>query len=245
MIKDVEIRTPDGTADAYLAHPDGRHPGVLLLPDAFGLRPQIASMTERLSEAGYTVLAPNLFYRAGRAPLWDMPDLQVPEVRQAFFARLEPVRKQLTPDGVLADLGSYLDFLQENPATAPGPVAIVGYCMGGRYALRAAGVFGERVAAVAAFHAGQLVGDNPDAPIHVVDGIRGEVLLAYADNDASASPEHVETFDNALAAASVRYSSAVYPGAPHGYTMADTAMHHPEGEQRHWRELFALLNRVF
>ena len=71
----VEVTTPDGAADAYLARPDGRaHPGVLFIMDAFGLRPAIEEMADRIAADGYVVLAPNVFYRAGRSPVLPLPD---------------------------------------------------------------------------------------------------------------------------------------------------------------------------
>lgn len=244
MLENVDVRTADGVADATLARPDdGRHPGVLLVPDAFGLRPRIVEMAERIAEQGYVVLAPNIFYRSGRAPLFELPDLSVPENRASFFAELEPVRTQLTPQRGLADIDSYLAFLAAHAHAEPGPVGVTGYCMGGRLALRAAGAFGERIAAIGAFHASRLT-DGEDAPIHTVGGIRAEVLLAYADDDPGAQPAQIAALDEALAVAQVRATSVVYPGAPHGYTMSDTAMYQAEGEQRHWRDLFDLFART-
>src|SRR5947209_12623859 len=109
----VDIRTPDGVADAYLTRPDEgeRHPGVLFLMDAFGLRPRIEEMADRIAEHGYVVLAPNLFYRAGRAPLFELPDLTDADTRAAFFAELRPLMEALTPETVNADGGAYLDAL--------------------------------------------------------------------------------------------------------------------------------------
>ena len=76
----VDVPTPDGVADCYLTRPDdGAHPGVLLMIDAIGLRPRIEEMADRIAAQGYVVLAPNVFYRAGRAPLWDPPNLSDPE----------------------------------------------------------------------------------------------------------------------------------------------------------------------
>src|ERR1700757_5543154 len=65
-----DISTPDGKADAYLSHPDDglAHPGVLLFSDAVGLRPLVREMADRLASNGYTVLAPNVFYRLRRGP---------------------------------------------------------------------------------------------------------------------------------------------------------------------------------
>src|ERR1700685_776525 len=98
--KIIDVETPDGVADAYLSLPDDgeRHPGVLFVMDAFGLRPQIEQMADRIADRGYAVLAPNVFYRAGRAPLFPMPDLSDPAQRAPFMERIMPLRAALTPE---------------------------------------------------------------------------------------------------------------------------------------------------
>src|SRR6202161_2282582 len=66
---DVNVMTPDGTADCYFVHPaSGTAPGVLVWPDIFGLRPAFRQMGKRLAESGYSVLVVNPFYRAKKAP---------------------------------------------------------------------------------------------------------------------------------------------------------------------------------
>src|SRR5580765_5188872 len=60
---EVEIKTPDGTCDAAFFHPkSGSYPGVLIWPDAFGLRPAMRDIARRLAADGYSVLVPNPFY---------------------------------------------------------------------------------------------------------------------------------------------------------------------------------------
>ena len=95
----IDVQTPDGVADCYLTKPagDARHPGVLLIMDAFGLRPRIEEMADRIAAQGYVVLAPNVFYRAGHAPLWEMPDVHDPDSRARFFRTLGPLMGALTP----------------------------------------------------------------------------------------------------------------------------------------------------
>jgi dienelactone hydrolase len=56
-------------------------------------------------------------------------------------------------------------------------------------------------------------------------------------------PEQIAELERALAAAGVRYRSEVYPGAAHGYTMADTPAYNEAAAERHYTELFALLKR--
>ncbi len=238
----VEISTADGVADAYLARPDDApRSGVLFIMDAFGLRPRIEEMVARIAERGYVVLAPNVFYRAGRAPVMPMPDLSDPDNRGKFFQSLRPLIEQLTPENVARDGEAYLGYLAE---LAPGPVAITGYCMGARMGWRIAAAYPDRVIALAGFHAGGLATDAPDSPHLSAGEITAEVYLGHADNDPSMSPEAIETLEQALTDAGVEYRSEVYEGAAHGYTMSDTAAHSEAHAERHFDELFALLERT-
>ena len=140
----IDITTHDGVADAYLARPDDEaHPGVLFVMDAYGLRPQIERMADRIAAQGYVVLAPNVFYRAGRAPVISLDGLDDPEQRGQVFDRVTPLLRELTPERIVSDGGAYLDRLEQ---LAPGPVAITGYCMGGRVGWRIAAAYPDRVA---------------------------------------------------------------------------------------------------
>jgi carboxymethylenebutenolidase len=242
-VENVDITTPDGVADAYLARPDDQpHPGVLFIMDAFGLRPTIGEMIERIAADGYVVLAPNVFYRAGRAPVLPMPDLSDPEQRAGFFQSLRPLIDQLTPERIGSDAGAYLDYLAE--AASPGPVAVTGYCMGARVGWQIAVDFPDRVAALAGFHAGGLVTDAPDSPHQSAGDISAELYFGFADEDPSMTAEQIEALEQALDDAGVRYLSEVYEGAQHGYTMADTAAYHEPSRERHFRELHSLLDRT-
>lgn len=243
----VDVPTSDGTADAYLVRPDGDgpFPAVLVFMDAFGLRPRLAEMAERIASRGYLVLVPNLFYRAGRAPLTDLSGLADPEQRGAIFGQLMPFIRALTPEVIRRDAGAYLDFLAARHDVASGPVAITGYCMGGMNALRAIEAYPDRIAALASFHAGRVVTDAPDSPHLGVGSVTGELYFAHADRDQSMTADQIATLEKALAAAGVTYRSEVYPGAHHGFTMADTAMYDEQATERHWAALFDLLDRTF
>jgi carboxymethylenebutenolidase len=242
-VENVDITTPDGVADAYLARPDDQpHPGVLFIMDAFGLRPTIAEMIERIAADGYVVLAPNVFYRGGRSPVLPMPDLSDPDERDGFFAKLRPLIDQVTPERIRSDATAYLDFLAESAGS--GRVAITGYCMGARVGWRIATAMPDRVAALAGFHAGGLVTDDPDSPHRSASDISAELYFGFADQDRSMTAEQIATFERALEEAGARYRSEVYEGAQHGYTMADTAAYHEPSRERHFRELRSLLDRA-
>lgn len=128
---DVDIPTPDGSADAYLVHPDdgARHPAVLLYMDAFGLRPHLRAMADRLASAGYTVLVPNVFHRYGRAPVVELPEFINPAERPEIIQSLRPAAQTLTPEAAMRDAGAHLDWLAASPLTSDGLAGVVGYCM--------------------------------------------------------------------------------------------------------------------
>jgi carboxymethylenebutenolidase len=239
----IDIETPDGVADAYLTCPedgDG-HPGVLFLMDAYGLRPRIEEMADRIAGRGYVVLAPNVFYRAGRSPVIPFPDLSDDSARGEFFKHVRPLMEELTPERIAADGAAYLDELAKH---ADGPVAITGYCMGVRLGVRIAAAHPGRVAALAGFHGGGLVTDDTYSPHKSVGSLRGEVYLGHADNDGSNSPEQIAALDSALDEAGVTHTTELYEGAAHGYTMSDTPAYNEQAAERHFAELFALLGRT-
>src|SRR5262245_9356509 len=67
--QEVNIKTPDGTADAYFVHPStGTAPGVLVWPDIFGLRPAFRQMAKRLAETGYSVVVVNAIHCVQNSP---------------------------------------------------------------------------------------------------------------------------------------------------------------------------------
>ncbi|WP_260636942.1 dienelactone hydrolase family protein [Streptomyces angustmyceticus] len=241
----LDIPTPDGVADAYLAHPDdgAPHPGVLLYMDAFGLRPSLEEMAKRLAGHGYTVLVPNVFYRSGRAPLVELPDAIDPSQRPEIFEQLFPIMQTLTPEPAMRDAGAYLDWLAASPMVTDGPVGTTGYCMGGVLAVRTAAAHPDRVAAAAAFHAGRLATDAEDSPHRLAGRITARLYFGHADQDRSMTPEQIGDLEQALDAAGVRYRSELYEGAHHGYTQADTTAYHAEADARHWRNLLDLFGQ--
>ncbi|WP_433299069.1 dienelactone hydrolase family protein [Actinoplanes sp. CA-030573] len=241
---EVQVPAADGEAEAYLVKPegDGPFPAVLMFMDAFGLRPRLAEMAERIAEHDYAVLVPNLFYRSAQGPLVTSEELTDPEKRGAAFGRLMPMMQVLTLERMALDSAAYLDFLAAQPGVASGPAAAVGYCMGGRNALIAMEAHPDRIKALGSFHAGGVVTDQPNSPHLAVGNLTGEVYFAHADNDRSMTPEQIKALEAALDEAGVTYTSEVYEGAPHGFTMSDTSSYHAEGERRHWENLFELLS---
>jgi carboxymethylenebutenolidase len=239
----IDVVTPDGVADCYLTKPtgDGPYPPVLFVMDGLGLRPRIEHMADRIAAQGYVVLAPNVFYRAGRAPLWETPRLRDPGARGTFVQMLGPLMGALTPAAVALDGGAYLDKLGE---LANGPVGVVGYCFGGRMGWTIAAAYPDRVAALGGFHTGRMVTEDENSAHLLAPRVRAEVYWGHADQDQGMPPESIATLDRAMNDAGVRHTTEVYEGAEHGYTMSDRSAYNEAAAERHFTALFALLQRA-
>lgn len=243
MGQTIEVRAAAGPAEAYLSGTRGR-PGVLLYVDAIGLRPQIEAMADRIASWGYVVLAPNVFYRDGRAAdLAPKADLRDPGERAAFFGTgvMDRVR-ELTPDRSGPDAAAWVAALEQHAGA--GPIGVTGYCMGARLAVRTAGQLPGTVAAVGGFHGGGLVTDADDSPHLAIADSTAEYVFGHADQDRSMPLEAVEALEAVLVAAGRPHVNEVYAGAAHGYTMADTSVYDEAAGERHFRMLRALLDRT-
>ena len=219
---EVSIRTSDGICDAAFIHPaTGTWPGVLLWPDAFGLRPAMRTMGRRLAAEGYAVLVPNPFYRIGKAPMYDNAatvDFKDPATMQ----KLGPLMSSVgAPDVAENDAIAYVAFLDAQPQVSrTKKIGTQGYCMGGALVFRSAAAVPDRIGAGASFHGGGLVTDKPASPHLLVPKMRARMLVAVAQNDDQKQPEAKDKLKEAFAAARQPAEVEVYP-ARHGWCVPD------------------------
>jgi carboxymethylenebutenolidase len=239
MAERLEIQRPEGTADANLFVPpgDGPFPLVVFYMDAGGLRPAMTTMAERLAANGFAVLQPNLYWRSGAFRPFEMATVFTDPAERA---RIGGMIAQVKPDDVVAETLAFLDVLKADRRVRTDRIATQGYCMGGKMAFIVGTRLGERVAAVAAIHAGGLVTDAPDSPHRGVAGLRGRVYLGVAADDNSCTPAHQQALREALDAAGVRYELENY-AARHGWTVPDFPIYDHAAAEHHWAKVLALL----
>ena len=236
---DVEVSTPDGTADCHFVHPSsGTHPGVLIWPDALGLRPAFEQMARRLAESGYAVLVVNPYYRTERAPvLPEGASFRDEATRNKIF----PLMRSLSPETNVTDATAFIGFLDSQSAVAGDrKMGTTGYCMGGSMTMRTAAAFPERVGAGASFHGGRLVTDAPDSPHLLAGKMQAHYLFAIAENDDQKDPEAKNALREAFAAAGRPAEIEVYAGTLHGWCPPDSAVYHEAQAERAWSRLLAL-----
>jgi carboxymethylenebutenolidase len=154
-----------------------------MYPDAGGLRDTFEGMGERLAGLGYVTLVPDFYYRHGGFAPFDMGTVfSDPSERQRILGMVGSVSAEMA----VRDAHAYVEFLTSLPETAGTAVGTTGYCMGGRLSLIVAGHLGERVAAAASFHGGNIAKvDDPDSPHRLAGAMTAAVYVAGATEDAS------------------------------------------------------------
>ncbi len=219
---EVTIATPDGSCDAAFIHPaTGAYPGVLIWPDAFGLRPAMRAMGRRLAAEGYSVLVPNPFYRVARAPVYESA-ANVNFRDPATMQKLGPLMGSVNAAGAAEkDAEAYVAFLDAQPQVDKArKIGTQGYCMGGALVVRTAATVPERIGAGASFHGGGLVTDKPGSPHLLAPRIGGRMYFGVAMNDDQRQPDAKDRLKEAFAAAKVPAQVEVYP-AKHGWCVPD------------------------
>jgi carboxymethylenebutenolidase len=236
---EVDIHTPDGTADAYFVHPArGAHAAVLVWPDIYGLRPAFRQMGKRLAGAGYSVLVVNPFYRKQRAPTApEHADFDDPATQAALMS----LRNSLTPATTQTDALAFVQWLDGQAAVDRRKrMGTTGYCMTGPFTIRTAAALPERVGAGASFHGGGLVTDKPDSPHLLIPKMKAQFLIAIAESDHKRQPEAKDVLRDAFAKAKLPAEIEVYPGTIHGWCPIDSKVYNHDQAERAWGRMQVL-----
>jgi carboxymethylenebutenolidase len=238
---DVEIKTADGTADAYFVHPTkGKHPGVLIWPDIFGLRPAFKQMADRLAESGYSVLVINPFYRIKKAPTSpEHPDMDDATTRQALMSLMG----SLNPTTAVTDAKAFVGYLDAQPSVdKKRKIGTTGYCMGGSFVFRTAATFPDRIGAGATFHGGGLVTDKPDSPHLLIPQMKAHFLIAIAENDDQKQPDAKTVLRDSFAKAKLPAEIEVYGGTMHGWCPPDSKVYNHDQAEKAWSRMLVLFS---
>lgn len=234
---DVNVKTPDGTADCYFVHPaTGTAPGVVVWPDIFGLRQTFRQMGKRLAESGYSVLVVNPFYRSQKA----LPNGATnPTIQQNM-----PLMQALSETTHMTDAKAFVGWLDQQASVAKNrKIGTQGYCMGGPIAFRTAAAVPDRVGAVASFHGAALVANGPNSPHLQAAKTKAQFLVAIAESDDKQRPMDKDVIRETFAKANVPAEVEVY-GAAHGWCPPDSGVYNMELAEKAWSRLLALYGKA-
>ena len=245
----VDVATPDGPMDTFAVHPEegGPFPCVVVFMDIWGLREELFDIARRVATVGYTCLVPNFYHRAGQVRFEFRNELG----RTISFDRLDPERRTrveatfhaLSNAMVVRDVGALIDFLRTDGAARAGAMGGVGYCMGGRHVLCAAGHFPQCFVASASLHGTAMISQQEDLPHLLASRFRGEVYCGFGEIDRHTPPELVAEMEKLFSrsAADLRY--VVHRGADHGYALPDRDVFDKQAANRDWERIFAMFRR--
>ena len=245
---DVTIKTPDGSCDAAFIRPTtGKHPGVLIWTDIFGLRPSLRDIGKRLAGEGYSVLVPNPFYRTQKAPVIadaSKFDFSAPADQAKMKLWTTPINEA---GAIERDAAAYIGWMdQQKEVDTAKKIGTQGYCMGGPLVFKTAATVNNRVGAGATFHGGGLVTDKPDSPHLLIPKMHTHMLIAIAASDDDKQPDAKDKMKAAFAAAKIPAEVEVYTGTLHGWCVKDMPLqagkpiyNQPDAE-RAWGRLLAL-----
>jgi carboxymethylenebutenolidase len=237
---EVNIMTPDGTADGYFVHPStGTAPGVLVWPDIFGLRDSFHKMGKRLAESGYSVLVVNPFYRVKKAPT---AEKGAATPIQGLLPLMQGIQN---PALQATDAKAFIGWLDKQASVAKNrKMGTQGYCMGGPIAFRTAAAMPDRVGAVASFHGANLVSDGPDSPHLMVAKTKAQLLVAIAANDDMTRPNDKTVMKDTFTKANLKAEIEVYAGAQHGWCPPDSGVYNEAQAEKAWSRLLALYGQA-
>lgn len=237
----IEIETPNGRMPCHVFHPEGEGPwpAILYYMDGMGIRPSLLGSAEKLAGFGYFVVVPDLFWRSGDYAPLDHSTLQDDPVEQK---RVMEMVALVTNEAVMRDLAATLAFLDREPLVRGPKIGCVGYCLGGRLALSAAGTFPDRVAVAASIHGASLATDEPDSPHLLADRMRAAIYLGIAEVDPYIIPGETERIDAALRDARADYTLEHYSGCHHGFALAGAHGFDAAADDRHRQRILDLFS---
>ena len=241
----AEIVTPEGRMEAFVTHPEeGRCPAVIVCMDVFGPREELYDVARRIAVAGYYAMVPDFYHRHGK-PRVTIPNKRpwaIADLDKAQEQRARAAGKETSNAMAMRDVAAMLKFMEQEPVK-PGPKGVIGFCMGGRFALCAAVHFPDQFHATAGIHPSSLVSDNPESPHLMADKARGEIYCGFPEDDPLAPTSTINTLDELLGRGPAKYRWNRHMGAIHGYGLPDRDMHHRQAANRDFEAIFAMFHR--
>lgn len=237
----IDIPTKDGATTTFVVHPErgGPHPLILFYMDAPAIREELRDMARRLASAGYYVMLPNLYYRAGVLELGPLS----PDPNDPSRARMFELMNGLSIAMVMDDTDALVAFAEGQPAASTAKVGCVGYCMSGQFSINAAARHADKVRAAASIYGTFLVTDKDDSPHLAAPKSEAELYFACAEIDRWAPLEMVQMLSASLSADEVNAEVELYPKVEHGFAFPQRAAYDKASAERHWERLNALFAR--
>ncbi len=237
--KNIDYSVQGKTMKNYLAYDEsitGKRPGVLVVPEWWGLNDYVRKRARMLAELGYVALAVDMY---GDGKITINPD-EASKLSSELGKNFDVAKARFV---------AATDFLKQQPNVDPSRIAAIGYCMGGEVVLNMAGQ-GVDLKGVVSFH-GSLGGVNPPQP----GGVKARILVLNGGADKLVSPEQIDTFKKQMKAAGADFKFISYPGALHSFTNPEATelgkkfnmpvAYNAKADKESWNEMKEFLRKIF
>ena len=224
----VTVKVSDGTEmRVYVSRPSnpGKHPGIVVYQEAYGVNPHIRSVADRFAREGYVAIAPELFHRTGTGIEGDYND----------FTGMQKHFTVIKEDLVEADVRASYDWLIGDPSVDVDRTACIGFCMGGRIAFQTNTIL--PVKAAISFYGGGIA----ETLAGRIPQLHGAALMFWGGRDKRILPEHIRTIVDGLRAASKLYTNIEFSEAEHGFFNDARTTYHKESAEQAWPLLLHFL----
>ena len=242
--KNVDIETKDGIIDTFVCHPKTEHPlpAIIFYMDAPGIREELRDMARRLSGNGYYVLLPNLFYRHGTEGNYPFNQEAI-RTEKLELKKMLNTMAQTTNSMIINDTKQLLNFCNTELNVKNSGIGILGYCMSGQYVVSCASSYPNQIKALASFYGVGIYTKKQDSPHLVSHKIKGEIYLAFAEQDKYVEPKEVDSIINHFSKDNINCELEVYKGTDHGFAFPDRYSYQKEAAEKHWVKLLSLFHR--
>ena len=225
MAETVEFRSNGSKASGYLVTPaQGSGPGVLVIQEWWGLDSGIKEMANRLGQAGFVALAPDLYH--GELAAHDEMD------------KASHLMQSMPPDRAGRDMSGAIDYLASHPAVTSKGIGVVGFCMGGMLSFIIAANRPDKVKAVVPFYGFPQGATEPDW-----SKLTAVISGHMAEQDSFFSPEAARALEAKLRAMGKKVTLTVHPGTGHAFMAPHNALgtFYAEDAGRVWPQAVSFL----
>ena len=226
----------------YVARPAGRgrYPAIIVVSEVFGVHDYIRDICRRFAKLGYVAIAPAFFFRA---------DPQNTLATTSDFAVIQKIVATAHNDQVMSDVGTTLDWLENQPFVDKKRLAITGFCWGGAVVWMAVDKYPALKAGIAWYGRlsppapGQFMSDDHRKwPLQLAGELHTPVLGLYGGLDKGIPPADIEVMRAALKdAGQTEDQLIVYPDAQHGFHADYRSSYNKAAAEDGWARLLAFL----
>lgn len=243
MIEDeITLKTKDGYLDCKVFITDEKkHPPIIFYMDAPAIREELRDMCRRIAKNGYNVVLPNLFYRVGTEGNYPFNQVNYKNTKEEL-QKMITTMNNTTNLMVTEDTKFILDYISKIFLNNK-KVGIVGYCMSGRFVVSCGAMYPNKISAIASFYGVDILTEKSDSPHLLADKIKGELYLAFAENDVWVPKNILEKIKIAFSNKQNKVSLETYSGTDHGFAFPNRSTYVKDAAEKHWKRLFNLFNK--